>query len=61
MWIMRIPTGENQFTVNVNVQVSSHFLGWIMSLGAGVKIVGPDDVVEQMRREIERLSNQYGV
>ena len=32
-----------------------------MSLGAGVKIVGPDDVVEQMRREIERLSNQYGV
>lgn len=59
--VMMIPVGDDQFTVNVNVQVSSHFFGWIMSLGAGVKIVSPDDVVEQMRREIERLSNQYGV
>ena len=59
--VMMIPAGDSQFTVNVNVQVSSHFLGWIMSLGAGVKIVGPDDVVEQMRREIERLSSQYSV
>lgn len=59
--VMMIPAGEAQFTVNVNVQVSSHFLGWIMSLGAGVKIVGPDDVVEQMRREIGRLNDQYGV
>ena len=58
--VMMIPAGDNQFTVNVSVQVSSHFLGWIMSLGAGVKIVSPDDVVEQMRREIERLNNQYG-
>lgn len=58
--VMMIPAGDNQFTVNVSVQVSSHFLGWIMSLGAGVKIVSPDDVVEQMRREIERLNSQYG-
>ena len=40
---------------------ADNFLGWIMSLGAGVKIVSPDDVVEQMRKEIERLSNQYNV
>lgn len=59
--VMMIPAGETQFTVNVSVQVSSHFLGWIMSLGAGVKIVSPDDVVEQMKKEIKRLSNQYGV
>lgn len=59
--VMMIPVGETQFTVNVSVQVSSHFLGWIMSLGAGVRIVSPDDVVEQMKKEIKRLSNQYGV
>lgn len=59
--VMMIPAGDARFTVNVSVQVSSHFLGWIMSLGAGVKIVSPDDVVEQMRKEIERLSNQYNV
>lgn len=59
--VMMIPAGNEQFTVNVNVQVSSHFLGWIISLGAGVKIVGPDDVIEQMRKEIERLTTQYNV
>lgn len=59
--LMMIPTDEAHFTVNVEVQVSSHFLGWIMCLGAGVEIVGPEDVVEQMRKEIGRLSAQYHV
>jgi len=59
--VIMIPAGDTQFTVNVNVQVSSHFLGWIMSLGAGIKIVSPDDVIEQMRKEIERLNSQYGL
>lgn len=59
--MMMIPTDAEHFTVNVNVQVSSHFLGWIISLGKGVQIVGPDDVVEQMRKEIRRLSAQYNV
>lgn len=57
--VMLIPADENHFTVNVDVHVSSPFLGWIISLGEGMKIVGPDDVVEQMKKEIERLSRQY--
>ena len=59
--LMMIPVDAEHFSVNVNVQVSNHFLGWIMSLGEGIKIAGPDDVVERMRKEIERLSNQYNV
>ena len=59
--IMMIPADAEHFSVNVNVQVSNHFLGWIMSLGVGIKIVGPDEVVERMRKEIERLNNQYNV
>ena len=59
--LMMIPVDAEHFSVNVNVQVSNHFLGWIMSLGEGVKIAGPDEVVERMRKEIERLSNQYNV
>lgn len=31
----------------------------IFSLGDGIKIVGPDDVVEQMRSEIKRLIEHY--
>ena len=57
--IMMIPADKDHFTVNVDVHVSGHFLGWIISLGEGVKILGPDEVVENMRKEIERLQKQY--
>ena len=57
--IMLIPVDDDHFTINVDVRVSGPFLGWIISLGAGVKIVGPDEVVDQMNREIERLVQQY--
>lgn len=36
------------------------FLGWVFSLGKAVKIIGPDEVVEQMRGEARRLMEQYG-
>lgn len=57
--VMMFPADEEHITVNVNVRVSNQFLGWIISLGDGVKIVGPEEVVEQMRQEIERLTEQY--
>ncbi len=57
--VMLIPADENHVTVNVNVRVSRQFLGWVISLGEGVKIVGPEAVVEQMNAEIWRLIRQY--
>ena len=57
--IMMIPKDEKHFTVNVDVRVSNQFLGWVFSLGNGVKIISPDEVVEQMKREVERLQKQY--
>lgn len=57
--IMLIPADEGHFTVNVDVRVSSQFFGWIFSLGEGVKIISPDEVAEQMRRETERIARQY--
>lgn len=57
--VMMIPEDEDHFTVNVDVHVSKQFLGWIISLGEGVRIVGPDDVVDQIKEEIERLVKQY--
>lgn len=57
--IMMLPKDESHFSVNIDVRVSGPFLGWIISLGEGVKIVGPDEVVEQMQNEIERLTRQY--
>ncbi len=57
--IMMIPKDEKHFTVNVDVRVSNQFLGWVFSLGNGVKIISPDEVVEQMKQEVERLREQY--
>lgn len=57
--VMMIPEDKDHFTVNVDVHVSSQFLGWIFSLGEDVRIVGPSEVVEQMKQEIERLERQY--
>lgn len=57
--VMMIPSGEKHFTANVDVHVSRQFLGWVISLGEGVKILGPDTVVDQMQDEIGRLVRQY--
>lgn len=57
--VIMIPTDEEHFNVNVDVHVSRQFLGWIFSLGEDIKIVGPEDVVEQMRREIGIHMHQY--
>lgn len=59
--ISLIPVDEEHFTVTVRVAMSRQFLGWIMSLGEGIRIVSPDNVVEQMQEEIRRLSHDYGV
>lgn len=57
--VMLIPADKEHFTVSVHVHVSKQFLGWIFSLGERVKIVSPDEVVEQMKKEMERLVRQY--
>ena len=52
---------QDHFRTTVTVAVSSQFLGWIIALGKGVKIIGPDEVVRMMKEEIRRLTEQYGV
>ena len=50
---------DEHFIAVVTVAVSIQFLGWIISLGDGVKIVGPDSVVEQMKEQVYRLNDMY--
>jgi predicted DNA-binding transcriptional regulator YafY len=57
--IIIIPVDEDHFQTVVTVAVSTHFLGWIISLGGAVRIVGPDAVVEQMKDLLEGVSEQY--
>ena len=50
---------DKRFVVNVEVAVSRQFLAWIIGLGEGVTLVGPEHVVEIMNDEIDRLIQQY--
>lgn len=54
-----VPVDEEHFAVNVDVYLSGQFLHWIFALGDGAKIVGPPEVVEEAKREIRRLAEQY--
>ncbi|MBQ6456867.1 MAG: WYL domain-containing protein [Mogibacterium sp.] len=57
--IIIVPVDDGHFQTTVTVAVSSHFLGWIMSLEGSIRIVGPDSVVQQMKDRIRQLDAQY--
>lgn len=57
--VSMIRVDDKRFAVNVEVAVSRQFLAWIIGLGEGVTITGPDSVVEMMHAEIDRLVRQY--
>ena len=56
-----IPLDEEHFKTTVNVAVSPQFFGWIMSFGAGMKILSPETTVKQLKEEIRQLAGQYEV
>ncbi|SDB66110.1 YafY family protein [Butyrivibrio sp. INlla16] len=49
------PIDEKHSELNVDVFVSSQFYGWIFGLGDYVQIVGPDEVVEEMKERAKKL------
>lgn len=42
--------GWSEFSVEVNV--SQHFFGWLFGLGTKVKLVGPEEVVDQLKEYV---------
>ncbi len=43
----------------VEVAMSDQFLGWIFALGKRVKILGPDEVIERFRKELDEMTRFY--
>ncbi len=54
-----MPSVDDAYEIRVEVEVSKQFLSWVIGLGDGVKITSPENVVEMMRKEGERIVNQY--
>lgn len=50
-----IKRDENHFAARLEVDVSGQFLGWIVGLGRGVHIEGPDDIREEYRNYISDI------
>ena len=57
--VMLVKVDAEHFYVNVKVAGSRQFLGWVIALGDGAKIIGPESVVLEVKKEIERLVMQY--
>ncbi len=57
--IIMVPVGEDRFRLNVEVEISDHFLGWIIALGPSVTITGPENVKERMKTIAANLAAQY--
>lgn len=55
------PPDLDHFIVHVNVMPSGHFLGWIISLGKGVRIIKPEQMIRKMQVNlIKDLDNEFG-
>ena len=57
--VMMIPADPEHFTVNVTVNGQQRIPRVDLFPGERVKILGPEEVVEKMREEGERLVRQY--
>ena len=50
---------EDHFEVSVEVAVSDQFFGWVIALGDKVRIVGPENVMQQMKIVGKKVLEQY--
>lgn len=50
---------KDHFEITVPVAVSPQFFGWIFGLGNYVTIVGPEHVVEGMKKHLKAITKRY--
>ncbi len=53
------PVDDERSELMVDVNVSPQFYGWIFSLGKNVKVTGPDEIVEEMKKYAKDFLANY--
>ena len=48
--IKLVPYDDGHFTVHVKVKIGAPFFGWLFGFGGKIKLLSPDDVIEQYNR-----------
>lgn len=54
-----IPDSAGYSHTNVDVALSPQFYGWLFSLGTGVELLGPQEVVSSMKEYLNKLVKHY--
>lgn len=57
--VSMMKSDENHFTVTVKIIMSAQFIGWVIGLGKGIKILAPEEAVEKMKETIAFLQEAY--
>lgn len=50
---------HRHFTVTATVEISDQFFGWLLGFGRRVKLISPDDVVEQFGAYLDKVREMY--
>ena len=50
---------KDHFRITVPVAVSQQFFGWVFGLGNYVRIVGPESVVQKMKKTLSDVAKRY--
>lgn len=50
---------EEHFSVRVTVAISGQFFGWLTGLGAGAKLIAPENVVKQYQEFVDGIMKNY--
>ena len=54
--VIIVPSGEERFKVTHEVTVSGQFFGWLVGLGPGVRIVYPQNVADEFKERLRRMT-----
>ncbi len=57
--VKMLPLDEDHFEVRVEVAVSPQFYAWVIAIGDGIRITGPEETVKGMQELLERTSRNY--
>ena len=57
--IWMIPTDADHFSAEVTVTVSPQFFGWVTAIGEDMQLEGPQELVEEYRKYLEKILEGY--
>ena len=55
------PVDEGHFLITITVEISLQFFAWVFALGKDIKILGPEDVLEDYVEYLENALEPYKI